>query len=217
MKSAYCGTQSPAMTRSPVRQVLVQSASPRANHTLRTMPPSQSATPAPMMKISGSWWQHSWICTTIANTIRRGSWPVCPCAWEAWVCGRHPDAQLPYAGRHGPTQCRRSVNAIHPWLISSNVPSLTMHHQGCLAELHDASGRLDLEGFWWRPTWPELRRDKRPPACVSNEPGERQHGWRCTAARPAHMRSHSGCNASATLAHAPATPHCRLSCSACCS
>ena len=24
----------------------------------------------------------------------------------------------------------------------------TMHHQGCLAELHDACGRLDRKGFW---------------------------------------------------------------------
>ena len=97
------------------------------------------------------------------------------------------------------------------------------HREGCLAELHNASGRLDREGFWWRPTWSELRHGKRPPDSVSSEPGEWQHGWqfwassvsdthfrknsvlpRCTAARQAHLRSHSGHNA-----------RFRLSCSAC--
>ena len=103
------------------------------------------------------------------------------------------------------------------------------HREGCLAELHDASGRLDREGFWWRPTWSELRHGKRPPDSVSSEPGEWQHGWqfwassvsdthfrknsvlpRCTAARQAHLRSHSGHNAGAALACAPTTPECTV-------
>ena len=103
------------------------------------------------------------------------------------------------------------------------------HREGCLAELHNASGRLDREGFWWRPTWSELRHGKRPPDSVSSEPGEWQHGWqfwassvsdthfrknsvlpRCTAARQAHLRSHSGHNAGAALACAPTTPECTV-------
>ena len=44
-------------------------------------------------------------------------------------------------------------------------------------ELFDASARLDREGFWWRPSWPELREGKRPPENTTGEPGEWQHGW----------------------------------------
>ena len=35
--------------------------------------------------------------------------------------------------------------------------------QECLAELRSASERLDREGFWWRPTWQDLREEQRPP------------------------------------------------------
>ena len=48
---------------------------------------------------------------------------------------------------------------------------------GCLAEVLDASTRLDREGFWWRPSWQELRDGKRPPENTTGEPGEWQHGW----------------------------------------
>ena len=48
-----------------------------------------------------------------------------------------------------------------------------VHHELCLAELHNACGRLDREGFWWRPTWSELRHGKRPSESVSSEPGEK--------------------------------------------
>ena len=104
-----------------------------------------------------------------------------------------------------------------------------VHHEGCLAELHNACGRLDREGFWWRPTWSELRHGKRPPESVSSEPGEWKHGWqfwassvsdthfrknsvlsRCTATRQAHLRSHSGHNAGVALACAPTNPECTV-------
>ena len=80
---------------------------------------------------------------------------------------------------------------------------------GCLAEVFDASTRLDREGFWWRPSWPELRDGKRPPENA-------QHGWQYwassvsdsylrkttmlsvrSATSRAHLRSHSGLNAGA--------------------
>ena len=99
--------------------------------------------------------------------------------------------------------------------------------EGCMADLHDASHQL--EGFGWRPTWPELRHGKRPPENLSRKPGEWQHGWqywassvsdtffrktsilsRCTAARGAHLRSHSGCDAGVVLAHAPTSPECTV-------
>ena len=48
---------------------------------------------------------------------------------------------------------------------------------GCLGELQEVSRRLDREGFWWRPSWPELLHGKRPPQNTTGEPGVWQHGW----------------------------------------
>ena len=85
----------------------------------------------------------------------------------------------------------------------------------CLAELRSASERLDREG-------------QRPPETAEvGDPGEWRHGWQYywsssvshsffrkevmlhnqTAARRAHLRSHSGYNAGLALAHCP-TGHC---------
>ena len=68
-----------------------------------------------------------------------------------------------------------------------------VHHEGCLAELHNACGRLDREGFWWRPTWSELRHGKRPPESVSSEPGEWKHGWQfwASSVSDTHFRKNS--------------------------
>ena len=96
---------------------------------------------------------------------------------------------------------------------------------GCMAELAAASSQLDREGFWWRPGWRELRHGKRPPDSTTGEPGEWKHGWQYwassvsdshfrkttmllarSAASRAHLRSHSGFNAGAALAHAPTSP-----------
>ena len=93
---------------------------------------------------------------------------------------------------------------------------------GCLVGVLDASTRLDREGFWWRPSWPELHDGKRPPENTTGEPGEWQHGWQYwassvsvsyfrkttmlsvrSAASRAHLRSHSGLNAGAALTFAP--------------
>ena len=95
----------------------------------------------------------------------------------------------------------------------------TMEGRGCMAELAAACSQLDREGFWWRPGWPELRQEKRPPESTTGEPGEWKHGWQCwsssgphfrkttmllarSAASRAHFRSHSGHNAGAALIHA---------------
>ena len=96
---------------------------------------------------------------------------------------------------------------------------------GCMAELAAASSQLDREGFWWRPGWPELRHGKRPPESTTGEPGEWNHGWQYwassvsdshfrkttmllarSAASRAHLRTHSGNNAGAALAHSPTSP-----------
>ena len=89
----------------------------------------------------------------------------------------------------------------------------------CLSDLQIAARRVDNEGFWWRPSW----NGRRPPTNTSSEPGEWTHGAvlgffhsdtffrkssllssRAAASRT-HLRSHSGCNAGAALAHAPTT------------
>ena len=92
----------------------------------------------------------------------------------------------------------------------------------CVAELKQATDRLDKEGFWWRPSWSALRDGKRPPEITARDPGEWPHGWqywassisdshfqKCSllsgraAAHRAHLRSHSGWNAGAAIAFAP--------------
>ena len=88
----------------------------------------------------------------------------------------------------------------------------------CLGELQDAAAQLEREGFWWRASWEALRGGERPPLIDAGEPGEWPHGWQfwassvsdtCfrnallshrTAARQAHLWSHSGRNAGADLA-----------------
>ena len=95
--------------------------------------------------------------------------------------------------------------------------------EGSLAELKMATDRLDRQGFWWRPSWSELQEGRRLE--THTEPGEWQHGWQYwsstvtdshfrkmtmlsgrTAARRAHLRSHSGRNAGAALAGCPTCP-----------
>ena len=34
------------------------------------------------------------------------------------------------------------------------------HYPGCVAELREACVALDKKGFWWRPSWPQLREGK---------------------------------------------------------
>ena len=97
--------------------------------------------------------------------------------------------------------------------------------EGCLFELARATDQLDREEFVERPSWPEVHRGRRPPKSVSQEPGERQHGWQYwassasdrhfrkitmlsgqTAANRAHLRSHFGHNAGGAFAYAPTAP-----------
>ena len=97
--------------------------------------------------------------------------------------------------------------------------------EDCLADFRRATNRLDRDGFWWRPSWANLRAGHRPPDIDQGEPGEWRHGWQYwsssvsdshhrkltmllgrTAARRAHIRSHSGRNAGIALAHCPTAP-----------
>ena len=60
------------------------------------------------------------------------------------------------------------------------------------------------QGFSWRPSWRALFDGQRP-SKPSSEPGEWPHGWQYwpPSVSDPHLRSHSGWNASTTLAHAP--------------
>ena len=99
---------------------------------------------------------------------------------------------------------------------------------GCLEELRAAAAHLDRQGFWWRPSWTELREGK-PPQHDARDPGEWPHGWQYWASSVtdthfrrismltgraasfrAHLRSHSGLNAGIVLSHAPTTPECTV-------
>ena len=129
--------------------------------------------------------------------------------WASWA-----DA-LPMIGERNPEIAAMALRS-----VEGEPPQ-----QGCLAELQQATSRLDREGFWWRPTWQALLGGARPPENIVGEPGEWRHGWQYwassvsdthfrkrsilsvrAAAGQAHLRSHSGANASAALAHAPTAP-----------
>ena len=95
---------------------------------------------------------------------------------------------------------------------------------GCLEELREAATELERKGFWWQPSWAELRDGKRPPQNDARDPGEWPHGWQYWASsvsdthyrrfsmliaasrRAAHLRSHSGHNVGIALSHAPTAP-----------
>ena len=129
--------------------------------------------------------------------------------WASWA-----DA-LPMIAERNPAVAAEVVDQ-----LSSQEPL-----QGCLQELRAASVLLDMQGFQLRPSWVELRDGKRPPECSARDPGEWPHGWQYwassildsrfrklsmlagqSAAREAHLRSHSGHNAGCALSHAPTTP-----------
>ena len=118
---------------------------------------------------------------------------------------------------------------MNPYLTIADLVVDWLDHgplEGCLEELVESTRKLDDEGFWWRPSWTQLRAGGRPPQVdVGGEPIEWQHGWQYwtssvsdsrfrtrtllldrTAACRAHLRSHSGRNAGAALAHAPTAP-----------
>ena len=207
-------------------QILLQSSSPRANHTLRTKLSAQYA----QGHDEGMW-----------NTAKALLGEVPGTAEEVREAERV--ARLPMRmGGLGLRSAVRCADAAYwaSWadalpMINERTPAIgnlvvqTMDDgstdTSCLAELKEAADRLDEEGFWWRPSWSALREGERPPEITAREPGEWPHGWqywassisdsyfrKCsllsgrTAARRAHLRSHSGWNAGAALAFAPTAP-----------
>ena len=114
-------------------------------------------------------------------------------SWASWA-----DA-LPMIGERNPEIAAMALRS-----VEGEPPQ-----QGCLADLQQATFRLDRERFWWRPTWQALL-------------GGGEHPWRASvvdthfkkrsilsfraAAGQAHLHSHSGANANAASAHAPTAP-----------
>ena len=144
-------------------QLLVQSANPRANHSLRTLPGLWGV--AEIFRTFKAWQ---------TETQRRS--PVCR-SWEDWDCAPHKDA--PKLLRASWADALPMISDRNPDVASlvEDVMALEAPAGGCLAELRVATVRLDREGLTERPTWPELRHGKRPPVNTSCEPGEWQHGW----------------------------------------
>ena len=68
--------------------------------------------------------------------------------------------------------CRGSGNEPQTWHQSGALVDETPQ-DGCLEELRAAAAELDRQGFWWRPSWVDLRQSKRPPQNL----GEWTHGW----------------------------------------
>ena len=212
-------------------QILLQSANPRANHTLRTLPPSSSAeygrqhdegvwnTAVALLGQLPGTPQDIAVARSVASLpMRMGGLGLRSAArggdaayWASWA-----DA-LEMISKRNPVVADKVVA-----VMVQEAPPV----EECLAELRAASERLDREGFWWRPTWQDLREGQRPPESSEvGDPGEWRHGrqfWSSsvsdsffrkevmlhnqTAARRAHLRSHSGYNAGLALAHCPTAP-----------
>ena len=201
-------------------QILLQSANPRANHIIRTLPPAMSA---------GYAQGHD---EGTSSPKSQGARPQDRAQQLATLPMRMGGLGLRSASRCSPAVCWASWADALP-MIDKRNPAITemVEHpmvddevlqEGCVSELSREASDLDRQGFAWRPTWPDLRRGKRPPENLSKEPGEWQHGWQYwsssvsdthfrkismlsgrTAAKRARLRSHSGRNAGVALAHAP--------------
>ena len=206
-------------------QILVQCASPRCYHSLRTLPPSQSAEYARQHDVG--------VMTTMESLLNglTGDTNQNDTAREiASLPMRLGGLGLRSATRSSPGAYWASWgDALHmiqqrfPPVAEHVVASLSEHAaEDCLRELQEAASTLDREGFVSRPSWPALQRGQRPPAADSSEPGEWQHGWQyhatsssehffrevvvlaqSVAADQAHLRSHSGPGSSDVLLGCP--------------
>ena len=204
-------------------QLLVQSANPRANHTMRTMPPSHSAVYCRAHDV-GIWHTARELLGDIPSDREAEAQQLSTLPMRMGGLGlRSAERLAPAAFWASWADALAMISARNPEIASEVVRRLDAdeHYPGCVAELREACVALDEKGFWWRPSWPQLREGKRPPQTCARDPGEWPHGWQywassvldsCyrkvsflsgrSAACQAHLRSHSGCNAGLALAHA---------------
>jgi len=214
-------------------QLLLQCAGPRANHLLRTLPPSQSQAYA-RAHDDGMW--------TAAQRLL-GELPGGDAALET----ARVLATLPMRlGGVGLRSAARTAQAAYwaswadalamieqraPTVAAAAVAELSAERpaedeQSCLAEARAAGELLSREGFVQRPSWDALRAGLRPQQHFgATEPGEWAHGWQFYASSTrehhfrrsellsksgpadcAHLRSHSGRHAGAALGGAPTAP-----------
>ena len=189
-------------------QILLQSANPRANHTLRTLPPSSSAEYG-RQHGEGVW------NTAVALLGQLPGTPedIAAARSVASLPMRMGGLGLCSAARGGDAADALEMICKRNPVVADKVVAVMVQEappvEECLAELRSASERLDSEGFWWRP----------------GDSGEWRHGWQFwsssvsdsffrkevmlhnqTAAHRAHLRSHSGYNAGLALAHCPTAP-----------
>ena len=212
-------------------QIVLQSAGPRCNYFLRTLPPSASAEYAAAHD-AGMWSTMNNLLKQIPGTERalgmasaiatlpmrlgglglRSAQRTAPAAfWASWA-----DALPMLAAR-----CPRLVTNLLEDFADANVTN------PIIRELREAELLLKREGFLSMPSWDQLRQGVRPDQIIrqSVEPGEWSHGWqyfasssrerhfrRCgvlaasTPAECAHLRSRSGPGASAALSVCPTSP-----------
>ena len=158
-------------------QILVQCAGPRCHHYVRTVPPSESRAYAEghdtgMLEtmrvllggLTGDEAQKDVaqrIATRFGLGLRSASRMSHAAYWASWADSLQMIAQrLPTVAAQVLANLADDQEAV-----------------GCLAELEEATRRLDHEGFVSRPGWTDLRDGARPPQVQSSEPGEWQHGW----------------------------------------
>ena len=204
-------------------QILVQSAGPRCNHLLRTLPPSQSAEYA--QAHDQAMWQsvknllgltsaemHSPELATLPMRlgglgVRSAARTAIAAFWASWADAIEMIQQ----------RCPQLAADILAEL--SNGPSTP-----CLLELEAAEQQLRREQILDRPTWPDFAQGRRPaPRAQERELGEWSQGWQFFAASArehhfrrsrfgtnevlmARLRSRSGPGSSAALSGCPTCP-----------
>ena len=173
-------------------QILLQSANPRGNHTIRTLAEGYahahdegiwSTARKILANLQGSVAERGDRARLLASLPMRmgglGLRSAVRCSraahWASWA-----DA-LPMIQKRNPAV----ADMVERAMVNNVFPEV-----GCLSELARATDQLDREGFVERPSWPELRRGRRPPKSVSQEPGEWQHGWQywASSASNRHFR-----------------------------
>ena len=86
-------------------QLLSRSANPRANHTMRTMPPRKSrAYFQATTRASGRQPKFSW--TALQENMECNSWRLYRCRWEGWGCVLLKGARPRHIGHHGQMHSR---------------------------------------------------------------------------------------------------------------
>ena len=105
-------------------------------------------------------------------------------------CGEEAHALATLPMRMGGLGLRSAVRCALSAFWASWADSIQMIHQrtpdvavAAVRRLGDEGpfDELERKGFWWQPSWAELRDGKRPPQNDARDPGEWPHGWQCWA------------------------------------